>query len=112
MTDLNAFPGNAALSGSAWSAPHQPAHLSGENRGRGRQNENLSPHRQSPKAPEPAPESRCRPPHPACLKTWWCVFIQVLPRLGFEKSGQAVFPDAGRCPRAHGSERAAEDIRM
>jgi hypothetical protein len=42
-------------------APHEPADLLSENRRHGRRDENLKPHRQSTKVPEPAPEGRCRP---------------------------------------------------
>ena len=75
MSDLNAAPHGDA----SQSAPHQPAHLSSENRGRGRQNENLKPHRQSPKVPEPAPDGCCPLQLAACQETWWCVFIKLPP---------------------------------
>jgi hypothetical protein len=65
MTNLNApllaMPRRQRDGRSASSAPHQPAHLSSENRGCGQQNENLKPHRQSPKVPEPAPDDRNSP---------------------------------------------------
>jgi hypothetical protein len=94
------MPGRQRMEGRLGSAPHQPAHLSSENRGRGRQNENLKPHRQSPKVPEPAPKGRCGRQLADCQKTWWCVFIKFLPTLGFEKPGQDALADAGRCPNA------------
>jgi hypothetical protein len=99
-------PAPSADGRSAWSAPHQPPHLSSENRGRGHQNENLKQHRRSPKVPEPAPEGRCRPQLAACQKTWWCVFIKFLPTLGFEK-GQDAFSDADHCLRAQMRSRCA-----